>query len=394
MAWYYGTFSCGHDGRVDIIGPTKDREWKAKKKFDGYCPECYEKYRKEEKERIYQESVKKACEMELPELTGSEKQVAWANTLRMSFIDIINKFLDDKDLDAKIRLEYDYPNTASYFSTKEEILEAVDAACKLHTDSKFWIDNRFEKSKMLNLILSELRQHCNDIPEEVYQEIHSEKERLTVRPSVAKKDGVVVLEESVDGSLSAAYVKDDAFRQIVKEKHYTWNGQTWNRKINEFSGSMKDRAAELGNALLTNGFTVCFYDEESKKAAIAGDYEPECRQWIKRNKDHKSLIILWEGRNDTLYNAAKKLPGSKWADGGMIIPVSFYKEVEDFADTMNFKFSKMASSLIHSYMEKEKCFEKATVKEAVHKVMTGEDKLKKMLTANNTIIEDLKDDTE
>lgn len=28
MAWYEGTFSCGHEGRVNIIGPNKDCQWK------------------------------------------------------------------------------------------------------------------------------------------------------------------------------------------------------------------------------------------------------------------------------------------------------------------------------------------------------------------------------
>ena len=28
MAWYNGTFSCGHEGKVNIIGKAKDREWK------------------------------------------------------------------------------------------------------------------------------------------------------------------------------------------------------------------------------------------------------------------------------------------------------------------------------------------------------------------------------
>ena len=25
MAWYEGTYACGHEGRVNIIGPQKDR---------------------------------------------------------------------------------------------------------------------------------------------------------------------------------------------------------------------------------------------------------------------------------------------------------------------------------------------------------------------------------
>lgn len=33
MAWYYGTFACGHEGRVNIIGPHKDRKWKKERAF-------------------------------------------------------------------------------------------------------------------------------------------------------------------------------------------------------------------------------------------------------------------------------------------------------------------------------------------------------------------------
>lgn len=45
MAWYYGTFACGHEGRVNIIGPHKDREWKKERAFSNYCYECRQKER-------------------------------------------------------------------------------------------------------------------------------------------------------------------------------------------------------------------------------------------------------------------------------------------------------------------------------------------------------------
>lgn len=30
---YSGTFSCGHEGKVNIIGKAKDREWKIERAF-------------------------------------------------------------------------------------------------------------------------------------------------------------------------------------------------------------------------------------------------------------------------------------------------------------------------------------------------------------------------
>ena len=43
MAWYNGTFSCGHEGRVNIIGKMSERQWKIDKYFSGVCEECKKK---------------------------------------------------------------------------------------------------------------------------------------------------------------------------------------------------------------------------------------------------------------------------------------------------------------------------------------------------------------
>ena len=63
MAWYYGTYSCGHEGRTNIIGPTKNRQYIADRRFSGLCPECYEKEINEERKRTNEEALKKAKEL-------------------------------------------------------------------------------------------------------------------------------------------------------------------------------------------------------------------------------------------------------------------------------------------------------------------------------------------
>ncbi|MFR9233911.1 MAG: hypothetical protein ACLVLH_13305 [Eisenbergiella massiliensis] len=40
MAWYSGTFYCGHEGYINIIGPLKNREKMREYKFSGLCPAC------------------------------------------------------------------------------------------------------------------------------------------------------------------------------------------------------------------------------------------------------------------------------------------------------------------------------------------------------------------
>ena len=50
MAKYFGTFSCGCEGTVNIIGPGKDRQWKADRAFNNMCEKCYREMREREKE--------------------------------------------------------------------------------------------------------------------------------------------------------------------------------------------------------------------------------------------------------------------------------------------------------------------------------------------------------
>ena len=95
MSWYEGIYSCGHEGRINIIGPTKDRQRKADWYFSNVCPECYKKYLKEERENKNKEAAEKSAEMELPKLIGTEKQVAWANSIR---IEKINALIDRKSV--------------------------------------------------------------------------------------------------------------------------------------------------------------------------------------------------------------------------------------------------------------------------------------------------------
>ena len=55
---YSGTFSCGHEGKVNIIGKAKDREWKIERAFSNMCPDCYKKWLEEEHQR---KNIKPKC---------------------------------------------------------------------------------------------------------------------------------------------------------------------------------------------------------------------------------------------------------------------------------------------------------------------------------------------
>lgn len=80
MAKYDVTFSCGHTETVQLFGKTKSREDKIEYwERSGFCSECYKKQQAEITE-------KRTKEAGLPGLEGTEKQIAWANKIRLELI--------------------------------------------------------------------------------------------------------------------------------------------------------------------------------------------------------------------------------------------------------------------------------------------------------------------
>lgn len=90
MAKYDVKFSCGHAEEMDLGGKVKDRQRKITYwEQNGLCKACYRQYQA-------QLAKKSSDNLGLPELTGSEKQVAWALKLRLEWIsrkqDTLNRF--------------------------------------------------------------------------------------------------------------------------------------------------------------------------------------------------------------------------------------------------------------------------------------------------------------
>ena len=76
---YEVKMSCGHTETIQLFGKCADRERKIEwlERY-GLCEEC-------KKEQAAKE-IKKAEEAGLPELEGSEKQIAWAAKIRNGFL--------------------------------------------------------------------------------------------------------------------------------------------------------------------------------------------------------------------------------------------------------------------------------------------------------------------
>lgn len=369
MSWYSGTYRCGHEGRVNIVGPTKNRQWIADHKFEGLCPECFQRQLEAQREAENIESAEKAEEMELPELTGSERQVAWANTLRQKFIDKTQKFSDMSSID---------------FS---KVSEALQYILITYTKASWYIDNRNSDVKPILAKAYEDMQRSSPTADTVSaNEIKAES---TVFPS--HKITEVPVEITVkDSVVSAITEKNDKFVKIVKGLGYKWNG-SWERRISPTTGSAVDRAAELGNALLIAGFPVIITDTEIRQKAIQADFEPECKRWIlyAYKGDFKGcLAITWEKGNEKIYQCARKLPRAKYSNDCFYVKMEYFREVLDFVDIFGFKISQYALEEIEKY--------KSALNDTPVTPMTAapvplKDGLSEILQSGSEVIDDLKD---
>lgn len=384
MAKYDGVYSCGHEGTVNIIGPMKDREWKIERRFSGLCPECYKKKMEEERKKENEKALKLSKEMEFPDLTGTPKQVAWANTLRMKILSRFYEYVED------VKKEERYFEIDGEHVKAQKIIEDIEDVLVSKTEAKFWIDNRMESlSRYIKMAYDEVIANRNSVPEEVKEEMKDIEAALTVEPKEKEEDGIVSIENK-DNNIYARYVKNERFIKIVKSLGYSWDG-VWSKGIDEYSGPLKDRIAELGNKLLASGFTVRFTDEESMNMAISGEFTPECKKWVKYNSEKQKLAISWKGFNDYIYQEAKKISGSRWDNGRMLVPIEFYSEVLEFSEIMGFKISEKAKSKISDFKERADNFIKKEVKETVFEEKDGKKELRKQLKKSG-IIEDLKDE--
>ena len=377
MAKYHGTFSCGHEGEVGIIGPSKDRQWKANRHFEGLCPDCYVKHIEEEKGKTNAAALEKAKEMELPELQGSEKQAAWANTLRQNFIDAV-----EKDIEVLQKHEG---------GDNKTVAETLDHILTTKTEAKWFIDNREKSSRIIICKIYEEIKLAHKV--EIEKAIEKEAiEESTAYPTVQKTPVAATITIKED-KIEVITEKNDEFREIVKGLGYMWDKSTWVLSVNMFNGTIIDRAAELGNKLLNAGFPITILDSEVLDMAISGTYEPECKRWVKfrSSGQYKGwLAIAWEGKDDRLYDAARKIRGSKWDSGHVVVRVEYYSEIQDYADAFGFKFSEGSKRVIAEYQDK--LASANTVTPASLKEVAQPDKLKEILESSNDILDDLKED--
>lgn len=332
------------------------------------CNDCYRERMMREREDANAKVAAESAKMELPELTGSEKQIAWANKLRLEWIDTVS---------ARLK-----PGSKNYERDSAFIPYVLARA----TEAKTWIDCR-ESWKMI--VLKYQQDYLLEFETGVtVEEAAAEPAVEVTAPESQKYSGCVEIAQT-DTAVEARYVKDEDFRQLVKGLGYEWDGdkKCWALKASFKTGDLRDRVAELGNKLLNSGFAVKIADGEARAKAVSGNYAPMSTRWISKVADKELLSISWQGRDDKIYNAARRLPGSKWANGSVKVPVSDAAEVLDFAEINDFALSPGAKEAISAYLASIKVIKPVVTPAAAEMP----DKLKEILSSSREVIDDLKD---
>lgn len=135
MAWYEISYTCGHSEREQLYGPEKDRQRKIEWKERGMCPACYRAAQSQKAEQA-------ANAAGLPALTGSDKQIAWAQTIRAGHVALMDKWLAQVAAAKLWGGQALTPETEALRDLGIAIANQLRAELLAETESRFWIDNR------------------------------------------------------------------------------------------------------------------------------------------------------------------------------------------------------------------------------------------------------------
>ena len=406
MSWRYGTYACGHEGRIQAnSGNSRDKDNYAEYRFSFDCPACTAK-------KDFEQQNKKAGELGISELqnASSEKALHYATEIRAEIIDTFqrekNKFfsfletVSEKTYESRV-----YPFNLTVLLrfkdlelSKEEITEIFLNAMKENVEADYW----FTVKEAINAdkCFCWLYRFCADykaatlVPEEVEEALNE----FLVAPEEQKQAGVVeVCKELSHKGIGFKFRYCKTFIDIMHEKNCKWNSaeNLWYFPVTSRSGDVDDRVAEIGSKLIDNGFTVQFQNTAQLEKVRSGSWKEEYPRWIDVSADGKKLYIFYS--EDDLYKQIKHLESATWirSKGAWRVKIDFYREVAEFAETYEFHYTEAAVKAIAKYKAKL---------DAIPKIATGEhtggenvisveeiNEKKKKARRDEVIIEDLLD---
>lgn len=408
MAHYTVKFACGHTAEIQLFGKESERQRKIKYlEESGMCPSCYKKQQEEAKKAAEAQAAAEASEMGLPELAGSEKQVAWATKIRNGLMGSIVKMQD-----AAFKIIENAKETGKHqddlprVEKAIEFLNACEKVAGTETSASVIIGWRDADFRVLESVyLDNLKDiesgkkvpndffGCGDLfvrtLKLVYGEEEPQQKTIILAPDHKESD-VLVNVTYTDRQVVVDSPKDSGVISAAKACGFHWDTGAWRCTIGPRTGSAEDRASEIANKLLIAGYQVSV-PKEIKDMAVSGSFEPRCTRWITAfNDDSDHVYVTWE-RGDDMYSKALDLTGAKWRSGyGMSVPASSADEVEDFAQMYGYRITPGAQGVMDAFRSKVAIVAPKPGKNEEKK--DGKSDLDGVLSSSRDVIEDLKDD--
>lgn len=269
-----------------------------------------------------------AEEIGLPEIEGSEKQVGWAEVLRLAKL---KQFEEAQQRGV-------FKPTPGQEAKVAEVLTAIRG----QKAASFWIDNR--ENSPLSITVEFVRTYKAPAEREMEKDAAAE---ATVRPERVLSETVAEIRPFEDRIEVYFPERRDDFRQLIKrELHYVWAEKCWLRKLTVFTGDPVDRVAEVGHRILAAGFPIRIFDDGLRQKAVSGGFEPEGDRWVSRliEAPYKDWFSIRWFRGD-YYAEAKRLPASRYRKPSIAVPKEHFEEILDFAQVHDFKLTPGALEL-------------------------------------------------
>lgn len=365
----YSCASCAND--VTIVGRNRseaDRLAKWHEAHGHICRDC------EQKQLAEKNAMAAAANAAagLPPLSGSEKAVAWAESIRATVLGNIQTAaqyvcMPLNEAAAAIKVAAPEPRKAQNIAqlvwslrnaidpedpAAESVLQAFKAALRAQVTASWWIDNR---DRSFEALADGLRAQI--MAAMVPAAAPSEHEAAAVAEALLKPAGEPVSSAICDlrtegRQITAAFPeKRDDFREVIKSMGFAWSGTNWARSLDVRAGDPEDRLAEVAHRLVGAGFVVSLHHEKARSMAITGEFKPESTRWVTRlsaGPRNGWLSITWR-KPDDLYNAARSLPGSRYEKGAVLVPPGAVEAVAEFAERFGFSLSAGAQEVLDQH---------------------------------------------
>ncbi len=350
---------CNCTFKVQLFGPHKDREWRLEN-YTWLCKECQELEKKEKVERLLEE----AAAEDLAALQGSEKQIAWALQIRAAFIASERKHAISYCFH---ELKRKAPSFYKVEESSQQIVNEAFAQAVNEPSAHWWIDNRNDLDMAIGLKMAgQILDILNPVEQKVEEEAKAE---MVMLPETRRYDSICEIIKTKNDITIHFPEKVEEFRLMVRGAGFAWENKRWVATANLIGKAefVAAKALQMGIAVIA--------PESVREAVKAGSvYE----RWVYLSKDRKYFYFHWWSGD--WYKQCRSLPGSRWENPFVAVPVIYRDEVSDFAKINGFGLSTGAVKEIN----------KSSGTEIINPVMKSGEEIEPM--AGNGIAEGLKDD--